>query len=88
VGPEGLGELEQFISLIGSRTRDLPACSIVPNHYAATTRLERQSYIWTAESRTEISVALCALCLRHVLPYRGPTDYTGYCMYSNMFVRD
>jgi hypothetical protein len=30
VRPEGLGELEKLIHLIGSRTSDLPACSIVP----------------------------------------------------------
>jgi hypothetical protein len=28
--PEGLGKLKKFIHLIGSRTRDLLACSIVP----------------------------------------------------------
>jgi hypothetical protein len=28
--PEGLGKLKEFIHLIGSRTRDLPACSIMP----------------------------------------------------------
>jgi hypothetical protein len=27
--PEGLGKLKKVIHLIGSRTRDLPACSIV-----------------------------------------------------------
>jgi hypothetical protein len=30
VRPEGLGKLKKFIYLIGSLTRDLPACSIVP----------------------------------------------------------
>jgi hypothetical protein len=30
VRPEGLGKLIKIIHLIGSRTRDLPACSIVP----------------------------------------------------------
>jgi hypothetical protein len=30
VPQEGLGKLKEFIHLIGSRTRDLPACSIVP----------------------------------------------------------
>jgi hypothetical protein len=30
VRPEGLGKLKNFIHLIGSRTRDLPACSTVP----------------------------------------------------------
>jgi hypothetical protein len=30
VGPEGVGKLKQFINLIGSRIRDLLACSIVP----------------------------------------------------------
>jgi hypothetical protein len=29
VRPEGLGKLKKFFHLIGSRTRDLPACSIV-----------------------------------------------------------
>jgi hypothetical protein len=39
VRPEGLGKLKKFIHLIGSRTRDLPACSILssninkPRHY-------------------------------------------------------
>jgi hypothetical protein len=28
--PEGLGKLKKFIHLIGYRTRDHPACSIVP----------------------------------------------------------
>jgi hypothetical protein len=28
--PEGLGKLEKSFHLIGSQTRDLPACSIVP----------------------------------------------------------
>jgi hypothetical protein len=28
--PEGLGKLKKCIHLIGSRTRDHPACSIVP----------------------------------------------------------
>jgi hypothetical protein len=28
---EGLGKLKEFIHLIWSRTRDLPACSIVPS---------------------------------------------------------
>jgi hypothetical protein len=28
--PEGLGKLRTFTHLIGCRTRDLPACSIVP----------------------------------------------------------
>jgi hypothetical protein len=27
---EGLGKLKKFIDFIGSRTSDLPACSIVP----------------------------------------------------------
>jgi hypothetical protein len=27
---EGLGKLKKFIHLIGSRTRDFPACSLVP----------------------------------------------------------
>jgi hypothetical protein len=27
--PEGLGKLKKFIHLIGSRTRNLPTCSIV-----------------------------------------------------------
>jgi hypothetical protein len=30
VRPEALGKLKKFINLIGSQTRDLPACSIVP----------------------------------------------------------
>jgi hypothetical protein len=32
---EGLGTLKKFIDLIGSRTCDLPACSVVPQplHY-------------------------------------------------------
>jgi hypothetical protein len=30
VRPEGLGKLKTLIYLIGSRTRDLPACSVVP----------------------------------------------------------
>jgi hypothetical protein len=30
VRPEGLGQLRKFIHFIVSRTRDLPACSIVP----------------------------------------------------------
>jgi hypothetical protein len=30
VRPEGLGKLKKFILLIGSRTHDLPVCSIVP----------------------------------------------------------
>jgi hypothetical protein len=30
VRPEEVGQLKKFIYLIGSRTRDLPACSIVP----------------------------------------------------------
>jgi hypothetical protein len=34
VRPEGLGRLKTFIQLIGSGTRDLPACSIVINHCA------------------------------------------------------
>jgi hypothetical protein len=29
VRPEGLGKLKKFIHLIGSRARDVPACSIV-----------------------------------------------------------
>jgi hypothetical protein len=29
VWPEGLGRLKKFIHLMGSRTRDLPACSIM-----------------------------------------------------------
>jgi hypothetical protein len=27
---EGLGKFEKFFHLVGYRTRDLPACSIVP----------------------------------------------------------
>jgi hypothetical protein len=27
--PEGFGKLRKFVHLIGSRTRDVPACSIV-----------------------------------------------------------
>jgi hypothetical protein len=30
VRPEGLGKFKKFIHLIGSRTRDIPACSVVP----------------------------------------------------------
>jgi hypothetical protein len=30
VQPEGLGELRKIIHLIGSLTRELPACSMVP----------------------------------------------------------
>jgi hypothetical protein len=30
VRPQGLGKLRNFIHLIGSRTSDLPACSLVP----------------------------------------------------------
>jgi hypothetical protein len=30
VRPEGLGKLKKLTELIGSRTRDLPACIIVP----------------------------------------------------------
>jgi hypothetical protein len=30
VRPEGLGKLKRFINFIGSRTRDLPDCSVVP----------------------------------------------------------
>jgi hypothetical protein len=30
VREEGLGELKKFIHLVGSRTSDLPACSVVP----------------------------------------------------------
>jgi hypothetical protein len=30
VRPEGLGKLKELIHLIGYRTRDLPACSIMP----------------------------------------------------------
>jgi hypothetical protein len=30
VRPQGLGKLKTFIHLIGSRTRDVPVCSIVP----------------------------------------------------------
>jgi hypothetical protein len=30
VRPEGLGQLKKFLHLIGSRTRDFAACSIVP----------------------------------------------------------
>jgi hypothetical protein len=29
-GLEGLGQLKKFSDLIGNRTRDFPACSIVP----------------------------------------------------------
>jgi hypothetical protein len=29
VRPEGLGKLKKFVHLIGSRIRDLPACSLV-----------------------------------------------------------
>jgi hypothetical protein len=29
--PEGLGKLIKFKYLIGSRTRDLPACSMMPH---------------------------------------------------------
>jgi hypothetical protein len=28
--PKGLNKLKKFIHVIGNRTRDLPACSIVP----------------------------------------------------------
>jgi hypothetical protein len=31
VRPEGLGKLIKIINLIGSRTHDLPACSIMPH---------------------------------------------------------
>jgi hypothetical protein len=31
--PEGLGKLKKLIRLIGSGTRDLPACSIEPSLY-------------------------------------------------------
>jgi hypothetical protein len=30
MGPEGLGKLIKIIHLIGSRTRNLPVCNIVP----------------------------------------------------------
>jgi hypothetical protein len=30
MGPEGLGKLIKYNDLIGSRTRELPACGIVP----------------------------------------------------------
>jgi hypothetical protein len=46
---EELGKLHKLIYLIGFRTRDLPACSIVsqPLHYRVRTGAEEN--IWTEE---------------------------------------
>jgi hypothetical protein len=38
VRPEELGKLNKFIHLIGSRTHDLPACSIAPYYYVVQGR--------------------------------------------------
>jgi hypothetical protein len=36
MGLEGLGKLKNSTDLIGNRTRDLPACSIVPQQITLT----------------------------------------------------
>jgi hypothetical protein len=56
VRPEGLGKLKEFIHLIGSRTRDLTSCSIVPKAsmlLRAPTRSQTQT-----EARKLLAVSL------------------------------
>jgi hypothetical protein len=47
VRPEGLGKLRKFVHLIGSPSRDIPACSIVPYplRYHVTLALSSVEYI-------------------------------------------
>jgi hypothetical protein len=52
---EGLGTLKQFSDLIGTRTRDLPACSIAPQ--------------LSALSRARFMLALHRICLFSVSFY-------------------
>jgi hypothetical protein len=40
VRQEGLGKLKKFIHHIGSRTRNLPSCSAILNHYDIACRHE------------------------------------------------
>jgi hypothetical protein len=44
---EGLGKLKKCIHLIGSRTRDIPACSIVPYplHYCVPPIITASSFV-------------------------------------------
>jgi hypothetical protein len=71
---EGLGALKTFIHLIGTGTRDLPACSIAPQKCAHT-------YIGIFL----IAVKICGLSMRageHVSPYtfqNSSLSYTRHC---------
>jgi hypothetical protein len=52
VRPEVLGQLKKLIHLIGSRNRDLAACSVLPNHYATACPLTRGRPHITKRKRT------------------------------------
>jgi hypothetical protein len=58
---EGLGKLEQFNDLIGTRTRDLPACSVA----LQPTTLPRATDILQLKTKNTLLPVSCTSC--HVL---------------------
>jgi hypothetical protein len=81
--PEGLGKLKKFIHLIGCRTRNIPACSIVPECYIQ----RRRSVYWDRflGSKNDREVSRLSkqgsLCVES-LPLRAVTAYTETRLYN------
>jgi hypothetical protein len=60
VGLEGLGRLKKSNDLIGNRTLDLPACSIVPQFRSSSAR---NALVATTTQFIVTSVAITPNCL-------------------------
>jgi hypothetical protein len=68
--PKGLGKLNKFIHLIGSRTCHLPACSIV-YEYVYTLQEKFRSQLKFQRSSLQHILRLSVVCLHHPLRSNG-----------------
>jgi hypothetical protein len=64
VRPEGLGKLKTFIHLIGSRTRDLATCSIVPLTTALTRARNNGSRLVVKRCQEILLFVVCIVMAR------------------------
>jgi hypothetical protein len=69
---EGLGKFKKFIHLIGSRTRDLSACSIVPQP-TTLPRVPYYIYIYSTDVLEQQVFRNCTNCLVFNIHLRGFT---------------
>jgi hypothetical protein len=82
VRPEGLGKSKEFIHLVGSRTRDLPACSLVPYPLRYRVPTMERNHV-TKEVNSKDGFVPC-LCSHHVMRMYGETEVERHAFQASI----